>query len=71
MQKLREEWEELNGEPWPKDENGRNYDADHVTPLADGGADDGSNIQPLSREEHIRRHRENGDFGRWGRRRRR
>jgi 5-methylcytosine-specific restriction endonuclease McrA len=45
-------------------------DADHITPLAAGGADDGSNIQPLTREEHNRRHRENGDFSGWGRRRR-
>ena len=68
---LRKEWEDLNGKPWPKDPNtGKNMDADHIKPLADGGADNGSNIQPLSRRDHTRRHQENGDFSRWGRRRR-
>ena len=68
--KLRKEWEEANGKPWPKDpETGKNMHADHVKPLADGGADNGSNVQPLTRGDHIKRHQENGDFQRWGRRR--
>jgi|GEM_PF-3794857 len=40
----------------------------HTVPLADGGADSGANIEPLSPLDHLRHHRGEGDFRRWGRR---
>jgi hypothetical protein len=67
--KLRREWESQHGKSWPKDSKGRNYDADHNKPLADGGGNEPSNITPRTRGDHIRRHQENGDFKRWGARR--
>ena len=68
----RKEWEELNGQPWPRDpRTGRNMDADHDVPLADGGSDTAGNITPRTRREHIDRHKNNGDFATWGRRRNR
>ena len=69
---LRREWEEKNKKPWPKDKNGNNQDADHNVPLADGGEDNGrTNITPRPRPDHIKRHQENGDFRRWGSKRKR
>ncbi len=65
---LRREWERLNGRSWPTDENGRRHIAEHKQPLADGGADDGSNIEPLTPEEHTQQHKDRGDFQRWGKR---
>jgi RHS repeat-associated protein len=44
---LRREWERLNDQPWPTDANGRRHIAEHKVPLADGGVDDGTNIEPL------------------------
>ena len=38
-------------------------------PLGDGGTNEPSNITPRTREDHIRRHQEDGDFKRWGGRR--
>jgi hypothetical protein len=35
--------------------------------IADGGADNVGNIEPLARDEHIRRHSAKGDFARWAR----
>jgi RHS repeat-associated protein len=68
---LRKEWEEINGEAWPKDsETGRNMVAAHKDALADGGADAGSNITPMTNSAHIQDHKEKGDFIRWGKRRR-
>ncbi len=67
--KLRAEWEKVEGKAWPKDEVGRNYDVSHKKALADGGDNSLGNIEPLPHEEHVRRHIENGDFGRWGARR--
>lgn len=64
---LRQEWEGLNGKPWPKDpQTGRNQCAHHCKPLADGGEDHGRNIQPKTNPEHVEHHRSNGDFRRWG-----
>ena len=66
---LRKEWEKKNNKPWPKDpKTGQNQDADHDTPLADGGEDTGDNVTPRTREDHIQRHKDNGDYSRWGRR---
>ena len=69
-QQLRNEWEEANGTTWPKDpKTGKNMVADHEIPLADGGADHGTNITPRTNSDHIQRHNANGDFKRWGSRR--
>lgn len=40
--------------------------AHHKIPLGDGGADDGSNIEPLPVEEHMKRHEK--DTERFGKR---
>jgi hypothetical protein len=63
---LRSAWEKLWGKKWPTYPDGRNYDVCHIDALADGGSDDVSNIEPLTREEHVERHKKNGNFKRWG-----
>jgi hypothetical protein len=69
--KLRKEYEDATGSQWPKSADGKNHDVSHKTALADGGTNEVNNIEPLERSEHIRRHVENGDFKRWGGRRKR
>jgi RHS repeat-associated protein len=61
-------WEKVNpGQKFPTDAQGNNLHADHNIPIADGGDPlDGNNITPRTREEHIERHRLNGDSKRWG-----
>lgn len=64
---IRKEWEEVNQEPWPKDPTTeKNLDVSHEVPLADGGSNDLSNIKPRPHREHIDKHKEAGDFKRWG-----
>ncbi len=65
-QTIRNEWERNTGRKWPTEPNGRRYQIDHDIPLADGGVDDWTNVTPRPRDEHIKRHVDNGDFKRWG-----
>jgi hypothetical protein len=58
---LKKEWEGLHGQPWPP-----GCVAHHDCPLADGGKDDATNIIPLTPEGHVDHHKTNGDFVRWG-----
>src|SRR6185437_2187195 len=63
------EWENKTGNGWPNDPaTGKPMEADHDKPLADGGSDTGDNVTPRTHTDHVNRHRENGDFGRWARR---
>jgi len=67
--RLRREWEDANGRPWPRDEvTGRNHDVAHIKSLADGGTNTLDNIRPMSRAEHLAEHMSNGDFARFARR---
>jgi RHS repeat-associated protein len=66
--KIRKLWEELWGKKWPTEPSGRPYDADHDIPLADGGTDTPDNITPRTHDDHVQRHKDKGDFARWGRR---
>lgn len=62
---LKKEWEEVNGQPWPKYDHdiysangklirkaGSDYDAHHIQPLGMGGKNEASNITPLNAEVH-------------------
>ena len=62
---LKRQWEEQNGQPWPKYEEdvysangklirkaGSDYDAHHIQPLGLGGKNEASNITPLHAEVH-------------------
>lgn len=64
-ERLKREWEEVNGKPWPKYEHdvysangklirkaGSDYDAHHIQPLGMGGKNEVSNITPLNAEVH-------------------
>ena len=60
------EWEQENGLPWPRykedvvseggriiHKEGQNHQAHHIRPLCLGGRNEGSNITPLSRLDHL------------------
>lgn len=62
---LKKQWEEMNGQEWPKykedvySENeklirkaGSDYDAHHIQPLGLGGKNEASNITPLHAKDH-------------------
>lgn len=62
---LKRQWEEKNGQPWPKYEEdvysangklirkaGSDYDAHHIQPLGLGGKNEAGNITPLHAEVH-------------------
>jgi hypothetical protein len=53
---------------WPKTEDGRDYDVAHQRAIADGGTNTLDNIEPMHPDEHTARHRNDGDYSRWGRR---
>lgn len=67
-EQIRKEYEERTGKPWPKDSKGKNKDVHHKKPKADGGSDNLRNIEPRSRTEHLKLHKDRGDFQRWGKR---
>ena len=67
--RLRREWEQKWGLPWPKDPvTGRNYDVAHIIAKADGGKDHVDNIRPMPRDPHMAEHMANGDLARWAQR---
>ncbi len=61
----RRRWMRHYGEDWPRDATGRRYDVHHIKARADGGTDDPENIRPMPHDEHVREHKERGDFSRW------
>jgi RHS repeat-associated protein len=67
--RLRKEWQEYYQTEWPMDpDTGRPKIAHHTRPLADGGTNHPSNIEPMTRRQHVEHHRRNGDYRRWGKR---
>lgn len=44
-----------------------NQSVSHKKALNDGGTNDVNNIEPKPWEEHLKMHKENGDFKRWAR----
>ncbi len=64
--KMRRQWEEIHGQSWPKNpmteriRPGGNQDGHHIVPKSKGGADHGSNIQPMTPSDHTNHHREHG-----------
>lgn len=66
--RLKREWEQKEGRPWPRDERGRSYHVAHKKAIADGGTNTLDNIEPMHPDEHIARHIADGDFARWAKR---
>jgi hypothetical protein len=70
MKTIKKEWSQKHTKAWPTDtKTGRSQDGHHKQPKADGGAHDADNIEPKPRDEHIKHHKDNDDFRRWGKRR--
>ena len=62
-------WARREGTPWPTvPETQANFHVSHIIAKADDGPDTLENIEPEHPVEHMKRHRENGDFSRWGKR---
>lgn len=68
---LKRAFERHYGVIWPLDpKTGKSQDAAHIKAVADGGEKYAvTNIQPMTREEHIAQHKANNDFARFARRR--
>lgn len=75
--KLRRLWEKVTGQKWPKEPDflpdgsqnkyaGRKQSLSHKKALEDGGTNDVENIEPEPWKIHHERHKDNGDFKRWG-----
>lgn len=78
--KLRRLWEKFTGKKWPKEPgtlpdgrknkySGRNQSVSHKKALEDGGTNKVENIEPEPWQLHFERHKRNGDFVRWGKKR--
>ncbi len=66
---LRSKWEKYYGRVWPKDPSNpnRNQDVAHKQAVADqGDPNDPENYDPQPHDEHMKEHKERGDFKRWG-----
>jgi hypothetical protein len=50
--RLRNEWSQNTGQPWPTDANGRLYEAHHVIPSRYGGPNEWWNLHPVPRSGH-------------------
>ncbi len=80
--KLRRLWEKATGKKWPKEPEylpdgspnpyykggKRNQSVSHKKALEDGGTNEVHNIEPEPWKLHHQRHIEQGDFRRWGKR---
>jgi hypothetical protein len=64
--RLRGNWEVEYNLEWPMDpDTGRPMQAHHKKPRSAGGTHDGWNIEPLSKADHIKHHKEQGHFKMW------
>jgi hypothetical protein len=68
--KIRRAWEKHFGKKWPKDpRTGWNQDAHHKKPFSEGGGHNPENIEPKTRQDHVKHHKDQGDYQRWGKKR--
>lgn len=64
---LRRNDEKHFGSKPPYDEGAGQYDdMHHDKPLSEGGTNHGSNLTPMTHDDHVRWHKTRGDFKRWG-----
>jgi len=66
--RLRREWEAANGRPWPRTKDGRAHHVSHRKAIADGGTNTLDNIEPMDPDEHVAKHKRDGDNERFGKR---